>query len=994
MADNNNKKQTTSNKTTQKQGSGTQQKKKTQSRENEQIKFEDKNPISRQHLSIILAGVAAIFFFITVIPGESVWNWCHEALKGLFGFCAWVIPIILVYVVVVFSKDDSENSLIGGNLVGAGIISIFFTTAGHIFSSEAEYMTTTAISTQITDAYSEHSFSNGGAIGAVFGSIMGKYLGRTGAVIIILILLVTSVLLFTGITLPGLVSAFKKPIKKISEVSAENARKIEEMRERKRVEREENDEDEEETGINPDSGKISPPVIDNSGAKVPVIDTGRNSGDLSEPPMPETSPSSHNTGGAIGMPAGVDGTPGVAAISPAVPSANIDVAVADGINDNDKKKERKPRVSKLEKQAETESKKSDGYEHFDDGSITPEKKEYVFPSIECLEKPVSSSNIDATAEMQMGAKKLVSTLESFKIKVEVTGIVRGPSVTRYELLPEPGVRISKITTLADDIALRLAAQSVRIEAPIPGKSAIGIEIPNEAKSMVRMREIIDTETYRAGALKSKLNVALGKDITGNIITADLTKMPHLLVAGTTGSGKSVCMNAMIISILYNASPDDVRLLMIDPKQVEFIIYNGIAHLEVPVVTEAKKAAGALSWAVSEMEKRYKMFSENSVRDIKGYNKLAAAKDDMEKMHHIVIFIDELSDLMMAAPKEVEDSICRLAQMARAAGIHLVIATQSPRADIITGLIKANIPSRIALKVSSPMESRIIFDQSGAEKLLGNGDLLFNPVGTSKPTRVQGCFISDDEVEAVVNHIKKQSTANYNEETMHEIDVKAAATGGSNGQGDAGDDSYNLDPMFDQAVEAILLAQQASTTMLQKKLKLGYARASRVMDQLEEQGIVGPSNGAKPRDILITQQMWYERKALGAGPGTITASDGQIKFDDNPPVIEAPDEFFAPENYEDEEDLLDEDEEIEPIVPDPVAETEPVEVQLDDEFFNITDDEDESEDEDEDEDEYSDEILDDEPEMLDDAQFYDDFDDIEGPVNIDDVFADDDDYSGN
>ncbi|MBE6819711.1 MAG: DNA translocase FtsK [Ruminococcaceae bacterium] len=509
--------------------------------------------------------------------------------------------------------------------------------------------------------------------------------------------------------------------------------------------------------------------------------------------------------------------------------------------------------------------------------VPEEKPAYVYPSVELLNYSEKSGSADSMAEMQLGAKKLVSTLESFNIRAEVTNICRGPSVTRYELLPDAGVRINKITSLVDDIALRLAATSVRIEAPIPGKAAIGIEIPNSVKAMVTMREIIDTPEYRDST--SKLNVALGKDITGNIMCADLAKMPHLLVAGTTGSGKSVCLNSMIVSILYNASPDEVKLLMIDPKMVEFTVYNGIAHLEVPVVSDPRKAAGALGWAVGEMDKRYKQFSECGVRDIKGFNRLCETRDDLVRMHQIVIFIDELADLMMVSPKEVEDSICRLAQKARAAGIHLVIATQRPSVDVITGIIKANIPSRIALSVSSQVDSRTILDASGAEKLLGNGDMLFNPVTVSKPTRVQGCFISDAEVERVVNHIKSQAQTTYNEETIHEIEAKAAAVENSKKKTADDDDDADWDPMLNDAIEVVVNAGGASTTMLQKKLKLGYARASRVMDQLEEKGIVGPSEGAKPRAVLISKQQWYEMQALGDGAGVPDIDDVFADDDD-------------------------------------------------------------------------------------------------------------------
>ncbi|MGN1169569.1 MAG: DNA translocase FtsK, partial [Acutalibacteraceae bacterium] len=396
----------------------------------------------------------------------------------------------------------------------------------------------------------------------------------------------------------------------------------------------------------------------------------------------------------------------------------------------------------------------------------------------------------------------------------------------------------------------------------PNKSAVGIEVPNKSRATVSLREIIETPQYETQVSKSKLAVALGRDITGEAVIADLAKMPHLLIAGTTGSGKSVCLNSMIVSLLYNASPDEVKLLMIDPKQVEFTVYNGIPHLLVPVVSDPRKAAGALGWAVTEMLKRYKMFSEKNVRDIKGYNRLARADDTMTEMPHVVIFIDELSDLMMAAPNEVEDSICRLAQMARAAGMHLVIATQRPSVNVITGIIKANIPSRIALSVSSQIDSRTIIDAAGAERLLGNGDMLFNPVGLSKPVRVQGCFLSDTEVENVVNFIKEQESSSYDDEVMEEIERQAAAENKKNSSSsDDSDSDEPADEMLPKAIEVVVENQMASTTLLQRKLKLGYARAARLMDALEEKGIVGPFEGAKPRAVLISKQQWMEMNAL-------------------------------------------------------------------------------------------------------------------------------------
>ena len=470
------------------------------------------------------------------------------------------------------------------------------------------------------------------------------------------------------------------------------------------------------------------------------------------------------------------------------------------------------------------------------------------------------------------ATKLVDTLKSFGVETRVVDISRGPSVTRYEIQPAAGVKISRITSLSDDIALNLAASGVRIEAPIPNKAAVGIEVPNKNRATVSLRELVDTDLYKKSVAKSKLSVALGKDIAGNCMYADLAKMPHLLVAGTTGSGKSVCMNSMIVSILYNAKPDEVKLLMIDPKQVEFTVYNGIPHLIVPVVSDPRKAAGALAWAVTEMLQRYKMFSENNVRDIEGYNSICASIG-RDKLPQIVIFIDELSDLMMASPHEVEDSICRLAQMARAAGMHLVIATQRPSVDVITGLIKANIPSRLTLKTSSQIDSRTIIDSAGAEKLLGNGDMLFYPVGIAKPLRIQGCFLSDKEVENVVDFIKSQQQSEYSDDVMQEIERQAALdkkkNGGTAGQDD--DPDSEADEMLPKAIEIVVENQMASTTLLQKKLKLGYARASRIIDDLEERGIIGPFEGSKPRKVLISKQQWYEMNALAQG-GAAEAAD--------------------------------------------------------------------------------------------------------------------------
>lgn len=511
---------------------------------------------------------------------------------------------------------------------------------------------------------------------------------------------------------------------------------------------------------------------------------------------------------------------------------------------------------------------------------TRNRQSYKKPPIDCLAAPKLQQNTDSTEEINATAQKLISTLKSFNVETTLTGMSIGPSVTRYEVSPAPGVKISKITSLADDIALSLAASGVRIEAPIPNKSAVGIEVPNKVRSMVTLREIISSPEFKNAS--SKLNVALGKDITGAIHCADLVKMPHLLIAGTTGSGKSVCLNGMIASILYNAGPDEVKMILIDPKQVEFMIYNGIPHLLVPVISNARKAAAALAWAVGEMENRYKAFTECGVRDISGFNKYVASHPDdgLASMPKIVIFIDELNDLMMISPKDVEDSICRLAQKARAAGMHLVVATQRPSVDVITGIIKANIPSRISLSVSSQIDSRTILDAIGAEKLLGNGDMLYNPVGISKPVRIQGAFLSDEEVENIVDYLKAQETVEYDNDIMDEIERQAAAAAeGGKKKGAAQNDETDEpeDEMFDAAVECIINGQQASTTYLQKRLKLGYARASRLMDTLFEKGYVSAQDGSKPRKVLITAQQWAEIKS-GSAAAIPVDSGEQLDFD--------------------------------------------------------------------------------------------------------------------
>lgn len=489
-------------------------------------------------------------------------------------------------------------------------------------------------------------------------------------------------------------------------------------------------------------------------------------------------------------------------------------------------------------------------------ALTVEDENYEFPPVELLAQGNGNDDVGSRKALLATAEKLRRTLYSFGVSAKVENVSVGPAITRYELAPAEGVRVSKIANLSDDIALSLEAETIRIEAPIPGKHTVGIEVPNKSKSIVALRDIIDSDKFTDG--KSKLTFALGKDVGGDAVVTDIAKMPHLLIAGSTGSGKSVCINTLITSILYKAKPSEVKLLMVDPKVVELSVYNGIPHLLIPVVTDPKKAAGALAWAVQEMVNRYSLFANKNVRDIKGYNE-AAEKAGEPRLPQIVIIIDELADLMMVAAKEVEDAICRLAQMARAAGMHLVIATQRPSVDVITGIIKANIPSRIAFAVSSQVDSRTILDGAGAEKLLGKGDMLFYPSGAPKPVRIQGAFISDKEVENIVKFIKRDGESQYDEHIMETIE-KADEPDRVDKNDDEDDET---DSLLDEAIEMCVESGQASTSYIQRRFKVGYARAGRIIDQMEERGIISGYQGSKPREVLMSKERWQELKMAPA-----------------------------------------------------------------------------------------------------------------------------------
>ena len=603
--------------------------------------------------------------------------------------------------------------------------------------------------------------------------------------------------------------------------------------------------------------KSAAPVSPAAAPSAPVKPVTVEADDFDLPPF-DTTPSAPVSAPApvVPAPAPVMHTP-FAAPTPSVQGAPVAAAAAATtvpavLTDKQEDKLRRAEVDAAREEVTREIEGSDAQ---------PQPPAYQYPPITLLKEGSVTNAAEAGAELRNNSRRLAQTLTSFGVDAQPGDVVRGPSVTRYEFTLSQGVKLSKITNLQDDIALALGASGVRI-APIPDKiSVVGVEVPNKLVSPVSIRTVLESTEFTTHP--STTAFAVGKDISGKNIVGNISKLPHVLIAGTTGSGKSVCTNSLIVSMLYKSTPEEVRFIMVDPKMVELAPYNGIPHLLIPVVTDPKKAAGALQWAVYEMMKRYKMFSEHNVKDLASYNKVAETDETLKKLPSVVVVIDELADLMLVAAKEVEESICRVAQMGRAAGMHLVIATQRPSADVITGLMKANIPSRIAFAVASAMESRIILDTAGAEKLVGKGDMLYAPLGQGKPKRVQGCFITDNEVQDVVTFIKDSSEAEYSDSVMAEIDKKAAESGksgsGSSGSTAAETESSDGDEMLPAAVDVILETGQASVSMLQRRLKLGYARAARIMDEMEERGLVGPFEGSKPRQLLITREQWQAIK---------------------------------------------------------------------------------------------------------------------------------------
>lgn len=822
--------------------------------------------------SVILFACAVLFFLLAFIHGNAGWYFMHRVIRGIFGFSIVIVPIILL-ITAYYTEKREGMSLSRRLLFSAGLtvlVSSFFQIMfiGDIgkkgFFRAIGYLYTTA---------ADDAFQSGGVISAVLAYPFLRIIGTPGAQIIIALLLFVAVMWMLDMSMQQLWYYICWPFRKLRELWNKEPDWADDIPDTDISGEPELPQAEEPEFLLPEQTGPKRAKVHRKGSRPaePVPEPAAD--DSLESAIPDfvedNSPLSPDLDAMIrdSYSQPQDNAP----YTPAY-DMDIDIPIPEDEPDNgaivspEELMQDPPELFTPDAEtapAETAAPAAPASEPVSQ----PPARPYQIPSIDFLQNGVSRAGDPAVdQEMKEKAGILVETLKSFGVTVRITGIFRGPSVTRYEIQPAAGIKVSKITGLADDIALSLAAQGVRIEAPIPGKPAIGIEVPNSHKDTVSLREILESDSFRSS--RSKLAFAVGRDIAGNAVVGDIARLPHMIIAGATGSGKSVCTNSIIMSILYHATPEEVKLILIDPKIVEFTVYEGIPHLLIPVVTDPKKAAGALNWAVQEMQRRYNLFAENSVRDLGDYNAAAAQPGSgLEPMPQIVVIIDELADLMMTTSKEVEDSICRLAQKARAAGMHLIIATQRPTTDIITGLIKANIPSRIALSVMSQVDSRTILDTGGAEKLLGHGDMLYLPNGKIKPVRVQGCFTSTKEIEKVVDFIKSQTQSEYSNEIIEQVEqsipvtkaeakeLRAAEKAAAVNEPEPGSD----EDVLERAIEVVVEAGQASTSSLQRRLKLGYARAARMMDELEQMGVIGPYEGAKPRKVLMTKEQLAERK---------------------------------------------------------------------------------------------------------------------------------------
>ena len=792
-----------------------------------------KKTASKADVTVITLIVLSILLAVLVYTKSGVIGLkLNEILGGMFGIMQYVLPIGIFALGIKLASEENED--LTPKLIQYTITIVSLSVMFSVLQiSSGELIISKELSETVKDAYFLGSQSKGGgAIGAVAAVPLEKLLGEIGAIIFCIGLAVILVVFTFGINMSEIINVIldrieekreeRKEERKASIAQREKNEK-ENPAERRKREREERRkqrelEKQESMAQMEDQIKINfgGNIVDNGGQKLKKYD---HSGEDLEPLTKQSKKQKQKE-----------------ETQPDVLENNL------FRQEEEQKEEKKKEVLQLEH------------------GMMVEDEHYEYPPIELLSKQTKRTIKGGAKALTDTATRLQKTLYSFGVSAKVENVSVGPAITRYELKPAEGVRVSKIANLADDIALNLAAETIRIEAPIPGKRAVGIEVPNKEKEAVHLREVLDSQEFVEN--KSKLTVALGKDVAGNIQLADIGKMPHVLIAGSTGSGKSVCINTIITSIIYNAKPSEVKFVMVDPKVVELSVYNGIPHLLIPVVTDPKKAAGALAWAVQEMDERYNKFASKGVRDLKGYNKAIEKENEAGKLPQIVIIIDELADLMMVAKNDVEDAICRLAQKARAAGMHLVIATQRPSVDVITGLIKANVPSRIAFAVSSQVDSRTILDSVGAEKLLGKGDMLFFPSGAPKPSRVQGAFVSDDEVEKIVDFIKSNGTANYSEDILETIE-NGNKTDKELAQEKDDDDT---DPLLMEAIQTVVETRQASTSFIQRRFKVGYARAGRIIDQMEERGVISGYQGSKPREVLMSLEKLNELK-MGTAPET-------------------------------------------------------------------------------------------------------------------------------
>ncbi|MBR4627366.1 MAG: DNA translocase FtsK 4TM domain-containing protein [Ruminococcus sp.] len=821
-----------------------------------------------QFWSIILFASGLLTAMMVLITGSAGWHAIHRFLLGMFGIAAFFVPMILIYTAVQIGMEKSQKCVAGRAVWG---VALMFLTSAAIQIFFVGSLPGDSFRVQLRELYADGSELRGGGVASiVIAGILIKAFGSLGAKIITVIMFFVFGMLLTGLSLIEFLNMLSPPFRFIGRCfkgihCVSVGGKF-------------GDAFEEEDDIDDDKEKKS---FDKDMEAIEIVNSRSR---REEKRLREEIPEEARDNAPADVPE--DNTERIIPINIPVteaPKGGSDDFMFDiplPTDDLIPPVQDKPAAAKKQHQPARKTASADdglesliareaagkpndsidisiGDEPEAPAAAVPEKI-YILPPLDLLSLPqIRNNSTEAAAEMREKAEVIVNTFSSFGVKVKIQNILRGPSITRYEIQPGPGVKVSKIKGLEDDIALSLAAQGVRIEAPVPGKSVVGIEVPNELRDMVTLREILSVPDFRNA--KSKLTFAVGKDIAGNVILGDIAKMPHVIIAGTTGSGKSVCTRSIIMSILYNARPDEVKLILIDPKMVEFKVFEGIPHLLIPIIIEVKKAAGALNWAVNEMMRRYKLFSDYGANSLESFNSMAESNDELEKMPQIVVFIDELADMMLVAKNEVEDSIQRLAQMGRAAGMHLVVATQRPTTDVITGIIKANIPSRIALSVMSQVDSRTIIDVAGAEKLLGNGDMLYMPIGTNKPVRIQGCFASNGEIKKTLDFIRDQCQAEYDESIIADVENYEPK-----GKGDSDDDSSDFvagsdEDYVEKAMEVAVNAGQLSTSMLQRKLKLGYARAARVMDELEERGVIGPSEGAKPRKVLMSKMQFDERK---------------------------------------------------------------------------------------------------------------------------------------